>query len=535
MGGPPSAHAEVAQPPHGGRGRRVRRHPTPPQPSARGPVFETESRREALARLTEGLGARDPFLIVTGEAGTGKTQLVREVVARWGARAVVAFVANTTLTRAEFLEHVVRRFGLEPPANATKPQLLDRLERRMAEAEGSAQVPVIVVDDAHQLDDELLDELRQLANVSVLTQRPLEIVLVGLPALETRLAEPALEAVRQRIAVRCQLGPLSLQETKRYLHEVILAPAGKSPEFLPRRTSREIFKRTGGVPRAINTLVGEAMRHAAATNAIELLTDHLALAAGGFEDPFIASPTTVEAPERSDVSAPSETRTPVPTTPDPVTVRSPEAAGPSTIEPEVSARPMSRQAPELEPPEQRDVRPAARSKPSDGTRSEDRELAPGKAPSEPAASPPAASTSLPAIPPTPGADEPRVREWISRFRKPDEAPFASLLLAASAGRDSAAVEFGADPLPAGDEAASGAAPPLPRMIRGNSSPRRPAAFRALPFVAAAGAADRRGSGGADRHRRVRRPAPHATGGATAARDRGHDGPRRSRRARNASA
>ena len=192
---------------------------------------------------------------------------------------MTAFVAAATMTRAEFLEHIIRRFGIDPPTNANKPLLLDRLERHITEAEGNGLVPVIVIDDAHALSDELFDELRSLANAAVLTQRPLEILLVGLPALEARLAEPAFDAVRQRVSVRHVVMPFSQHETRRLLQDVLAPTTPEGAGFLPRKTCREIFTRTGGVARAINALVGESMNRARRAGSRIVTPDHVAAAA----------------------------------------------------------------------------------------------------------------------------------------------------------------------------------------------------------------------------------------------------------------
>ena len=170
-----------------------------------GAAAETHSRHAALERLGDGLGARHPFLLVTGEPGVGKTSLIGELTSRWGERAIVAIVESGAGSPTELIERILRGFGIEPPVNVARPQLLDRLERHIAEAEGSGQVPVIVIDDAHALSDDVLAELWAPAKLALMTQRPLEIVLLGHPALETRLAEPAFESIAQHVAVRCHV------------------------------------------------------------------------------------------------------------------------------------------------------------------------------------------------------------------------------------------------------------------------------------------------------------------------------------------
>jgi type II secretory pathway predicted ATPase ExeA/cell division protein FtsN len=370
---------------------------------ASGPLFETDSRRGGLTRLTDGLGARGAFLVVSGDAGTGKTLLAREAISRWGAHAAVAHVVNTAMTRAEFLEEILRCFRLDPPASATKPQLLDRLQRHIAECEGHDRVPVIVIDDAHEIRDELLGELRLLTNAAALAHQPLEIMLVGLPSLEQRLAEPALELVRQRVAFHFKVEPFSQLETRRYLQEVVSVPPAHA-EMFPRRACREIFRSTRGVARAVSALGAESIRRARAAGSETVGVEHVLAAAGR---------TIPPRPEREYPADFAAVKHPAP----PI---SPRVAPP--ILPPVAAP----NAPPLAAP----IAPPTRSDPA------------------PAAALPIASAH--------DSDDPRVREWIEKFIKPGEPRFGEFLTASagqtpagaaarSAMRDDAAVDSQAPP------------------------------------------------------------------------------------------
>jgi general secretion pathway protein A len=223
-------------------------------------VFETESRRDALARLDEGLGTREPFVVVTGAAGTGKTTLLQSASARWGDRAAVAFLTNAALSRDELAEEIARRFGATPAGLTSKPERLACLERTLTEWREAGQVPIVVVEDAHRLDAGLLDELRLIANAEAQAGRVLEVVLVGLPELEVRLEEPGLGAIRERISVRCRVEPLSQQETRDYLRHRIAASGGDGTRTFPKKACHEVHALSGGVPRAINLIATEAMR-----------------------------------------------------------------------------------------------------------------------------------------------------------------------------------------------------------------------------------------------------------------------------------
>lgn len=292
-------------------------HPFAPAHS-RESFLETLSGQEALRLLQGGLGAREPFLLLTGDPGTGKTALVSEAIAHWGSRITAAFLAYSALAGGELLEEIVRRFGHEPPDGASRPKLIACIEHVLAEIAGRGQVALIVVDDAHDLSVELLEELRLLVNAALLARRPLEVLLVGLPSLESRLADPALAALRQRVSVRASVTPLSVPETQRYLHHRVTTAGGDGPGLFSRRTCRDIATLTIGVPRKINALATEALRLALASGQATVTPEHVQAAVtalwgatptGGSPSPDEAgpavSPPMASTPPSPDADAPA--------------------------------------------------------------------------------------------------------------------------------------------------------------------------------------------------------------------------------------
>lgn len=243
-------------------------------------ICSNEAWKDALARLEDGLGTRERILLVTGDAGTGKTALVLEATARWADRARVVCVPNPTLSRLELLEELARRLGADPPAGASKPQLLGCLEAKLAHIAQASQVAVIVIEDAHLLTNDAFEELRLLVNAEAQAHRSLELVFVGLPSLNERLAAPELAALGQRVTAQCRLEPLSNKATRRYLNHRVEATGGDPAQLFPRQSATEIHTLSHGVPRAINTLASEAMRLAAEAGSASVTPEHVRAAAG---------------------------------------------------------------------------------------------------------------------------------------------------------------------------------------------------------------------------------------------------------------
>jgi type II secretory pathway predicted ATPase ExeA len=303
---------------------------------------ETASLAEAIRRLGEGLGAREPFLLVTGEAGVGKTELALEAIARWEPRVTPARLGVPPRAGTELLEAVLRRFGTEPPEGATRARLVAAFESALGATARVGRVAMIVVDDAHELPAEVLDELRRLAGMAPPLGCPLEVMLVGLPALASTLDSPAHALLRQRVSVRVHVQPLSAADTQRYVHHRVGAAGGDGPGLFSRRTCREIAMRTGGVPRPIGLLASEALRVARAASAATVEPQHVRTAAAHLGMPDDAKAETraaavpVPAPDEVELVPLPEamTREPEPAPPPgPVPGESPARSEPADVEP----------------------------------------------------------------------------------------------------------------------------------------------------------------------------------------------------------
>jgi type II secretory pathway predicted ATPase ExeA len=239
-------------------------------------VYGTSERAEFLARARHGLTSGEPFLLLTGETGVGKTSVITELLEDGAIWAVQ--INHPRLSARELLEEVCTRFGADLPKKPTKPQMLASLERQLGEIR-AAGTAVLVIDEAHALSAELLEELRLLSNLESNGKPLLQIVLVGLPELEATLAQPNLQQLRQRVGVEGRVSALDATETERYLHHRVAAAGGDGPARFPTETCLEIYRLTRGVPRAINTLAGQALLAAERDSATAVTAAHVQAAA----------------------------------------------------------------------------------------------------------------------------------------------------------------------------------------------------------------------------------------------------------------
>ncbi|HTK31335.1 MAG TPA: AAA family ATPase [Candidatus Saccharimonadaceae bacterium] len=310
--------------------------------------LETIGAGEALRRLDDGLGQREPFLIVTGEPGIGKSALANEAVARWGPRVLAAYLAFPATTRDELLGEILRRFGAEPADGAGGAKWIACLEAALLKISDRSQVPIVVVDDAHLLSRELLDTLRLLVNAAQQAGRSLEVLLVGLPSLEAAIDDPALAALRQRVSVRARLEPLSAGETRRYIRHRVTLAGGDGSTLFSRKTCAEIATLSHGVPRAINALAGDALRLARAAGRLAVEPEHVRnavtalsgvlpkAAAGEFADDDTAPPVSAR-PAAAKVAAPAPVVKPVAAPPPVVAAPPPAVAAPAVAAPVAAA------------------------------------------------------------------------------------------------------------------------------------------------------------------------------------------------------
>jgi general secretion pathway protein A len=221
----------------------------------------TPKHQEALAHLAYGTSAGTGITLLIGEAGTGKTTLLRKVLTSQApsGRADFVFVTKPALSRQEFFDCLADGFRLSAVAGRSKTKFLRELETALIEQRAPGSARVLVIDEAQSLSNELLEEVRLLANIESETEKLLRVVLAGQPALGDRLNEPAFRQLKQRVGLRCRLDPLDLNETASYIAHRITLAGGMPGRAFSRGAVMAIHERSGGVPRTINVICENAL------------------------------------------------------------------------------------------------------------------------------------------------------------------------------------------------------------------------------------------------------------------------------------
>jgi len=215
--------------------------------------------RQALAGLTYAILERKGFAVLTGDAGTGKTTLINSVLSRLPAgRVESSFILNPTLTASEFLEIVMLDFDI-PDVPVSKAQRLWKLQEFLAHVHHQNRYAVLVIDEAHKLSLEVLEEIRLLGNYESASEKFLQILFLRQPALDGLLTRRDLRQLKQRIGLRLYIDPLTPAEVQQYIRVRWAKGGAKEPPPFSQDAVTMIAQLSQGIPRVINSLCDSSL------------------------------------------------------------------------------------------------------------------------------------------------------------------------------------------------------------------------------------------------------------------------------------
>ena len=222
----------------------------------------TKWHNEALVALYYGIRRHKGFVVVTGEVGTGKTLLLRCLLKllKESKDISYSYVFNGRLSPVEFLQYILTDLGVSA-SGKNKCELLVDMGKLLISRESEKMTTVLIVDEAHLLSEENLEEIRLLSNLETAEDKLLQIVLVGQPELNEKLDSPELRQLKQRIALRAHLSPLSGPETQEYIDKRLRVAGedSQSEKIFSDATAQTVYKYSQGLPRLINTICENAL------------------------------------------------------------------------------------------------------------------------------------------------------------------------------------------------------------------------------------------------------------------------------------
>jgi general secretion pathway protein A len=263
-------------------------------------LFPTKKHREALATIHYGVRRHRGLVVMTGEVGTGKTLLVRCLLKLLKcANDSYAYIFNSRLSPLEFLQYMGSVLGLKSTGNNKSTLLLDLVSFLIARHE-KRLTTVLLVDEAHDLSADVLEEIRILTNLETTQEKLLQILLVGQPELDEKLDSFDLRQLKQRVALRCKLEPLCQEEVKGYIERRLQCAGANSRAsgIFPTDTIAAIYRHSRGIPRLINTVCENALIAAYARQARSVTPDSIDEVAADFRLGAV-HPLKIQAESRS--------------------------------------------------------------------------------------------------------------------------------------------------------------------------------------------------------------------------------------------
>lgn len=222
-------------------------------------LFLSERHGEGLAHLLYGVTDSGGFIQLTGEVGTGKTTLVRTLLGQLPKEVDVALILNPQVTVLEFLQAICLELGVDLPEDRSSPMaMVDALNRFLLDAHANGRRIILLVDEAQNLSEGVLEQLRLLTNLETAKQKLLQIILIGQPELREVLAQNSLRQLAQRVTGRYHLEPLSREEAAQYIDHRMRV-AGAVGAIFDDDAKREVHRLSGGIPRLMNVICDRSL------------------------------------------------------------------------------------------------------------------------------------------------------------------------------------------------------------------------------------------------------------------------------------
>jgi len=258
-------------------------------------VFWSPSHRRAFSLMEYSIVTRAPITLVTGEVGSGKTLLVQRLLRGVGDDVVFGLVSQVRGFAEDVLPWVLLSLGEAADPHDSMVELYARFEERLIREYAAGRRVVLVFDEAQNLSDTALEQIRTLTNMNTGTDELLQVFLVGLPALRERIESPALQPLAQRIGAACHLPAMDEETTTDYILHRLHAVGGETDLFSPEAIEM-IHERTHGIPRLVNQLCDFAMVYAFSKNNDRI--DHMTIQQVIKDDVFFSGQTLLPPADR---------------------------------------------------------------------------------------------------------------------------------------------------------------------------------------------------------------------------------------------
>ncbi|MFH1645213.1 MAG: XrtA/PEP-CTERM system-associated ATPase [Candidatus Omnitrophota bacterium] len=221
-------------------------------------LYLTNKHKEALSLLQYGVQQRKGFIEVTGDIGTGKTTLCRALINSLDSKTKTSYIFNPKLPVIQFIRAIIEDFGIEI-RKKSKMDMIKALNRFLLEQLSCGNNAVLIIDEAQNLDNRVIEEVRLLSNLETEQEKLLQIILIGQPELKEKLRSPDLAQLKQRITIRYHLTPLNKDEIRYYIDHRLKIAGNKGQVTFTENSIEEIFSFSKGIPRLTNVVCDRAL------------------------------------------------------------------------------------------------------------------------------------------------------------------------------------------------------------------------------------------------------------------------------------